>query len=125
MAPQVSPGDRHGLASLCESEEVSMYAVIETGGKQYRVSEQDVLRVEKLNAEEGEEVTFQVVAIGQGADVKVGTPYVEGATVKAKVVSNGKGKKLYVNRYKPKKNEKKRIGHRQPYSEVQIVSVNG
>ena len=102
-----------------------MYAVIETGGKQYRVSEQDVLKVVKLDANEGEEVTFQVVAIGQGADIKVGAPYVDGASVKAKVLCNGKGKKIYVNRYKPKKNEKKRIGHRQPFTQVQIVSVNG
>ena len=101
-----------------------MYAVIETGGKQYKVSEGDVIFVEKLGAEEGAEVTFdKVVAVGSGDSIKVGTPYVAGAAVKASVVKNGKGKKLYVLTYKAKKNEKRKLGHRQPYTKVQITSI--
>ncbi len=102
-----------------------MYAIIETGGKQYKVSELDVIKVEKLEAAEGEEVSFNVVALGADSDFKVGKPYVEGASVKATVLSNGKEKKLYVMKYKPKKNEKKKIGHRQPFTQVQINSIQG
>lgn len=101
-----------------------MYAVIETGGKQYKVSEGDVIFVEKLGAEDGAEVVFdKVVAVGGGDSIKVGAPYVAGASVKASVVKNGKGKKIYVFKYKAKKNEKKKIGHRQPYTKVQITSI--
>ena len=101
-----------------------MYAVIETGGKQYKVSEGDVLFIEKLDANEGDTVTFDCVKAVSTADgLKVGTPNVEGATVSAKVVANGKGKKIYVMKYKAKKNEKKKIGHRQPYSKVQITKI--
>ena len=101
-----------------------MFAVIETGGKQYKVNEGDVIFVEKLDVAEGETVTFDnVKALSDGSDLKIGAPTVEGATVTANVLKNGKGKKIYVLKYKSKKNEKKKIGHRQPYTKVQILSI--
>ena len=101
-----------------------MKAVIVTGGKQYTVSEGDVLYIEKLNAEEESTVRFeQVLAVLDGENSKVGTPVVEGACVEAKVVKNGKGKKLTIFRYKAKKNEKKKMGHRQPYTKVEITKI--
>ncbi|MBE6638750.1 MAG: 50S ribosomal protein L21 [Ruminococcaceae bacterium] len=103
-----------------------MYAIIVTGGKQYKVSEGDIIFVEKLAAEEGTTVTFdQVIAVSGNDGLKVGTPTVAGATVTANVVKNGKGKKIYVLKYKAKKNEKKKIGHRQPYTKVQIQTIVG
>ena len=103
-----------------------MYAIIVTGGKQYKVSEGDIIFVEKLNAEEGTTVTFdQVIAVSGNDGLKVGAPTVAGATVTANVVKNGKGKKIYVLKYKAKKNEKKKIGHRQPYTKVQIQTIAG
>ena len=101
-----------------------MYAVIETGGKQYKVQYGDVIFVEKLAAAEDEQVTFQVVALGGADGLKVGTPYVEGATVTGKVMKNGKAKKITVFTYKPKKNAKRKMGHRQPYTKVQIEAIN-
>ena len=101
-----------------------MKAVIVTGGKQYTVSEGDVLYVEKLGVEAEETVKFdQVLAVLDGENSKVGTPVVEGACVEAKVVKNGKGKKIVVFKYKAKKNEKKKIGHRQPYTKVEITKI--
>ena len=101
-----------------------MKAVIVTGGKQYTVAEGDVIFVEKLNAEEEATVKFeQVLAVLDGENTKVGTPVVEGACVEAKVVKNGKGKKLTIFRYKAKKNEKKKMGHRQPYTKVEITKI--
>ena len=101
-----------------------MKAVIVTGGKQYTVAEGDVLYVEKLNAEAEETVKFDnVLAVLDGENTKIGTPVVEGATVEAKVVKNGKAKKITVFRYKAKKNEKKKIGHRQPYTKVEITKI--
>ncbi len=102
-----------------------MFAVITTGGKQYKVIEQDIIFVEKLNAEEGAEVTFDVVALSTDAGFTAGTPTVAGATVTGKVLKNGKAKKIYVMKYKSKKNEKKKIGHRQPYTKVQITKIEG
>ena len=103
-----------------------MYAIIETGGKQYKVSEGDVIFVEKLDVEEGAAVTIdKVLVVGDGADLKVGAPYVEGASVAAKAVKNGKAKKIVVFTYKPKKNEKRKMGHRQPYTKVEIAAING
>ena len=103
-----------------------MFAVVETGGKQYKVVEQDIIFVEKLNANEGDEIVFdRVVALSNDAGFKAGTPVVEGAKVTAKVLKNGKGPKIYVLKYKAKKNEKKKIGHRQPYTKVQILSIQG
>ena len=102
-----------------------MYAVIETGGKQYKVEAGDVLYIEKLAVEENADVTFdKVVAVGAEDGIKVGTPYVEGATVRAKALKNGKAKKVTVFTYKPKKNEKRKMGHRQPYTKVEISEIN-
>ena len=101
-----------------------MKAIIVTGGKQYTVSEGDVLFVEKLNVEAEETVKFeQVLAVVDGETVKIGTPVVEGAAVEAKVVKNGKGKKIDIIRYKAKKGEKRHIGHRQPYTKVEITKI--
>jgi len=101
-----------------------MYAVIETGGKQYQVSEGDVIFIEKLTAEADQTVTFdKVSALGADDGIKIGTPYVEGASVEAKVIKNGKAKKITVFTYKPKKGEKKKQGHRQPYTQVKITSI--
>ena len=101
-----------------------MKAVIVTGGKQYTVSEGDVLYIEKLNAEAEETVKFeQVLAVLDGENSKVGTPVVEGACVEAKVVKNGKGKKIMVFKYKAKKGEKSKMGHRQPYTKVEITKI--
>ena len=101
-----------------------MKAVIVTGGKQYTVAEGDVLYIEKLNAEEESVVTFdQVLAVLDGEASKIGAPVVEGAAVEAKVVKNGKAKKITVFKYKAKKNEKKKIGHRQPYTKVEITKI--
>lgn len=102
-----------------------MFAVITTGGKRYKVTEQDIIYVEKLNQEEGTEVNFDVVALSTDAGFKAGTPTVDGATVTGKVLKNGKGKKIYVLKYKSKKNEKRKIGHRQPFTKVQITSIVG
>ena len=101
-----------------------MKAVIVTGGKQYTVSEGDVLYIEKLNAEEESTVKFdQVLAVLDGEASKIGAPVVEGAVVEGKVVKNGKGKKIDIIKYKAKKGEKKRIGHRQPYTKVEITKI--
>jgi len=101
-----------------------MKAIIVTGGKQYTVAEGDVLYIEKLNVEAEETVKFeQVLAVLDGENTKIGAPVVEGAAVEAKVVKNGKGKKIDVIRYKAKKNEKKHIGHRQPYTKVEITKI--
>ena len=114
------------LASFVEREVLFMFAIIQTGGKQYKVNEGDVIFVEKLNVEEGAEVTFdQVLAVSNDNGFVAGAPYVSGASVTAKVVRNGKAKKIYVMKYKPKKNEKKKIGHRQPYTKVQIEKIVG
>ena len=101
-----------------------MKAIIVTGGKQYTVSEGDVLFIEKLNAEEETSVKFdQVLAVLDGENSKIGAPVVDGAAVEAKVVKNGKGKKLTIFKYKPKKGEKKKMGHRQPYTKVEITKI--
>ena len=100
-----------------------MKAVIVTGGKQYTVAEGDVLYIEKLNAEAEATVKFDVLAVLDGENTKIGAPVVEGAAVEAKVVKNGKAKKVTVFKYKAKKNEKKKIGHRQPYTKVEITKI--
>ena len=101
-----------------------MKAVIVTGGKQYTVAEGDILFIEKLNAEENTVVKFdEVLAVLDGENSKIGAPVVEGAAVEAKVVKNGKGKKITILKYKPKKNEKKKMGHRQPYTKVEITKI--
>lgn len=101
-----------------------MYAVIETGGKQYRVQEGDILFIEKLEAKDDESITFdKVLAVGGDKGLQVGAPTVSGASVSAKVIKSGKGKKLTVFTYKPKKGYKRKLGHRQPYTKVQISSI--
>ncbi len=103
-----------------------MYAVIKTGGKQYRVQQGDVIFVEKLNAQADEAVTFdEVLLVGDADQSKVGTPVVEGAKVEGKVLAQVKGKKIVVYKYKAKKNERKKQGHRQPYTKVEITAING
>ena len=102
-----------------------MYAVIKTGGKQYRVQQGDVIFVEKLNAQADEAVTFdEVLLVGDADQSKVGTPVVEGAKVEGKVLAQVKGKKIVVYKYKSKKNERKKQGHRQPYTKVEITAIN-
>ena len=101
-----------------------MYAIIRTGGKQYRVSEGDVLNVEKLNVEEGQEVVFdEVQTVVNDGDVKVGAPTVAGAKVTAKVAKQGKADKIFVFKYRAKSNYRKRQGHRQPFTQVEITSI--
>lgn len=103
-----------------------MYAVICTGGKQYRVSEGDVVFIEKLDAEVDATVNFdQVLAVGKDDGVVVGAPTVAGATVTGKVLRNGKAKKITVFTYRPKKDSKRKMGHRQPYTKIQIEAVQG
>ena len=102
-----------------------MFAIFVTGGKQYKVSEGDVIFVEKLGVAEGENVTFDKVLCVNGETLSVGTPYVAGATVVASVVKNGKSKKIDVIKYKSKKNEKKKIGHRQDYTKILIEKIEG
>ncbi len=102
-----------------------MYAIIETGGKQYKVAEGDVLRVELLDAEVGDVVTdAKVLAVGEGEGLQIGDPTVAGASVSLKVLEHGKGKKVVVFHYKPKKNIRKKNGHRQPYTKVQVEAIN-
>ena len=102
-----------------------MNAIIETGGKQYKVAEGDTLFIEKLPVEAGDTVTFdKVLAVLDGDKATFGAPVVEGAKVTASVVKNGKGKKVIVFKYKPKKNYRRRQGHRQPYTKVEITKVN-
>ena len=101
------------------------HAIIETGGKQYRVAEGDIIYIEKLNAEAGDTVTFdKVLAVVDGDNCVFGTPVVEGATVTASVVKNGKGRKIRVFKMKPKKGYRRTKGHRQPYTKVQIGAIN-
>lgn len=101
-----------------------MQAIIVTGGKQYNVSEGDTLFIEKLDVNAGDAVVFdQVLAIVDGENTKFGTPVVEGAKVDAKVVKNGKGKKIRIFKYTPKKGYRKRQGHRQPYTKVEINKI--
>ena len=100
-----------------------MYAITETRGKQYRVETRDVIYVEKLNAEVDEEVTFDKVVAVSDKSLKVGKPYVKDAFVKGTVLKNGKGKKITVFTYKPKKSSSRKMGHRQPYTKVQINEI--
>ncbi len=102
-----------------------MYAIIETGGKQYKVQDGDVIFVEKLDVESEAKYVFdKVVAVCADDGIKVGAPYVDGVTVEANVVKNGKAKKVIVYKMKPKKNYRRKQGHRQPYTKVQITAIN-
>ena len=101
-----------------------MYAIIETGGKQYRVENGDQIAVEKLGVEDGAKVVFdKVLVVGDGADIKVGAPYVDGVTVEGNAIETGKGKKVIIFKYKAKKDYRKKQGHRQPYTMVKITGV--
>jgi large subunit ribosomal protein L21 len=101
-----------------------MYAIIATGGKQYKVSEGDIITIEKLGVEAGEKVTFDQVLVVGGDDLKVGTPTVDGATVDASVVKEGRGKKVIVYKYKRKTGYHKKNGHRQAFTQVKIDKIN-
>lgn len=101
-----------------------MYAIIETGGKQIKVEEGQQITVELLQGEAGEAVTFDKVLFVGGDETKIGTPYVEGATVTGKILEHGRGKKIIVFKYKPKKNYRRKQGHRQPYTKVAIEKIN-
>lgn len=104
-----------------------MYAILKTGGKQYKVSEGDVIYVEKLGLDADAAYTFnEVLAIGEvGGELKVGAPFLEGATVTAKAIKEGRSKKIIVYKYKPKKGYHKKQGHRQAYTKLQIEKING
>ena len=103
-----------------------MYAVIKTGGKQYRVSEGDTLRVERLDAGAGDAVEFdEVLMIGEGADARIGTPLVEGGKVTATVKQHGRGSKVEIIKFRRRKHHLKRMGHRQQYTEVEITGISG
>ena len=115
----------HDSEPVIKERSADMHAIIETGGKQYKVAEGDTLYIEKLNVEAGETVTFdKVLAVVDGDNAKFGAPTVNGASVTANVVKNGKGKKVLVFKYKPKKNYRRRQGHRQPYTKVEIVKID-
>lgn len=101
-----------------------MYAILKTGGKQYKVSEGDVIYVEKLGMDDGAEVTFnEVLAVGEGDQLTVGSPYVSGAVVTGTVDKTGKGRKINIFKMKPKKGYRRRQGHRQPYTRVTITAI--
>ena len=100
-----------------------MYAIIATGGKQYRVSEGDVIYIEKIDAQVDSTVSFDVLLVGNEGDVKIGTPIVEGAKVEGKVVGQVRGEKIVVFKYKSKKNYRRKQGHRQPYTKVEITKI--
>ena len=103
-----------------------MYAVIKTGGKQYRVQQGDVIYVEKLDVQGGETVNFDVLMLCKDdAEAVIGAPVVAGASVEGKVVSQVKAAKVVVYKYKAKKNERKKQGHRQPYTKIEITAING
>lgn len=102
-----------------------MYAIIETGGKQYKVEAGKSLFIEKLDAEQDSDVTFdKIIALSKDGTLTAGTPFVAGASVSAKVLKNGKAKKITVFTYKAKKNVKRKLGHRQPYTKVEITAIN-
>lgn len=103
-----------------------MYAVIKTGGKQYRVAEGDTLKIEKLDIDAGAIVEFdQVLLVGNGDDVKIGAPVVKGAKVAAEVVAQGRGKKIMIIKFHRRKHHRKQMGHRQSFTEVKITGISG
>ncbi|THB74739.1 MAG: 50S ribosomal protein L21 [Gammaproteobacteria bacterium] len=102
-----------------------MYAVIKTGGKQYRVSEGDTLKVEKLDAEQGSTIDFEeVLMVADGDDIKIGAPVVEGSKVSATIEEHGRGKKIEIIKFKRRKHHMKRMGHRQAYTKLKITGIN-
>ena len=108
-----------------EREVLFVFAIVKIGGKQYKIKEGDIIFVEKLANDEGETVEFtEVIAVSQDSGFAVGAPTVPGASVSATVIKQGKDKKIYVMTYKPKKNQKRRIGHRQPHTKIQIEKIS-
>lgn len=101
-----------------------MYAIIATGGKQYRVSQGDIIYIEKLDLQEGSEVTFPVLMLG-GDTITAGTPEIQGASVTGTVLQHGRGEKIIVFKYKSKKNYRRKQGHRQPFTKVEITAIKG
>lgn len=103
-----------------------MYAVIATGGKQYRVAEGDVIRVEKLAVEAGSTVDFdKILMVGEGENVKIGAPYLDAGKVTATIMAHGRGKKIEIVKFHRRKHHRKQMGHRQSYTEVQITGISG
>ncbi len=100
-----------------------MYAIIQTGGKQYKVEVGDEIQVEKLDANVDSEVSFETLLVSDDGGVKIGKPVLDGVAVRGKVLDHGKGKKVVVFKYKPKKDSRKKNGHRQPYTKVEILSI--
>ncbi len=100
-----------------------MFAVVQSGGKQYKVSENDVITVEKLSNAVGDKVNLEVLLVSDNGKVVAGNPFVKGAICEAEVVAHGKGDKIVVFKYKPKKNERKKQGHRQPFTQLKILSI--
>ncbi len=100
-----------------------MYAIFETGGKQYKAGKGDIVFIEKLDGEPGKLVSFDALVVADGDDIKIGTPVVEGAKVRAKIVEHGKEKKVVTFKYKPKRNFRKKQGHRQPFTKIRITSI--
>lgn len=100
-----------------------MFAIIQTGGKQYKVCEGDIISVEKLDKNVGEKLTLDVLLVSDNGNVVAGSPSVKGAVCEAEVISHGKGDKIVVFKYKPKKNERKKQGHRQPFTQIKILSI--
>ncbi len=100
-----------------------MYAVIRTGGKQYRVSQDDVIRIEKIDAERGAEVNFEVLALGEGDNLQIGTPVIESASVQAKVLRQARDRKILVGKFRRRKNYRRKNGHRQAFTEIKISSI--
>jgi len=102
-----------------------MYAIVATGGKQYRVKEGEKLRVEKLSAEAGDTVELdKVLMVGEGGDVKIGAPYLEGAKVTATVAANGRGDKVKIVKFRRRKHHRKQMGHRQSFTEIEITGIS-
>jgi len=109
---------------MCPRRAETMYAVIESGGKQHRVSEGEVLRLEKLGLDVGDTVTFdRVLMVGEGGGVRIGQPYVEGSSVEAEVLEQGRGGKIRIIKFNRRKHHRKRMGHRQSYTEVKITGI--
>ena len=115
---------RAAVGEFIRVEVLRLYAIIKTGGKQYKVAEGNEIIIEKLDAEEGSSVTFEeILAIGEGEEIKFGRPLVEGAKVTGSVVKNGKGPKIRIFKYKHKTNYRRRQGHRQPFTKVKIEKI--
>lgn len=102
-----------------------MYAVIRTGGKQYRVNQNDLLKIEKVTVAKGETIDFEVLAVGEGADLKVGTPLVAGAKVSGLIVRHARSRKILIGKFKRRKKYRRKNGHRQHFTEVRITSIEG